>query len=465
MRAPRAGGARPPAAIRAALGELFSAAIEALEPGRLVARVLRLRATGLELRGPRGLLASLSTARGVVVVGAGKGAAGLAAAVEAHLGPAVAAGLVIVPPGYERRLARVSLAIGSHPLPDRRSVGATARLLAALDRTPEATVLVLLTGGASSLLASPAAGLTLADKRRATDLMLASGAGIAELNAVRKHLSAVKGGRLGARLAGRPAAALVVSDVPGDDLSVIGGGPTVPDPTTYADARAVLETYGLLGRVPASVRRHLDSGAMGALSETPKPGDRALAGVLTLLLATNATARAGVVREARRRGYQVALNARRSIDGPTGLAARAFAATIARRQTALSGPRPAVLVAGGETTVALGPRPGRGGRNQEFALEVGRALAGRPGWALLSAGSDGVDGPTAAAGAFADGTTVARAEAAGRSIDRALAHHNAFPLLSALGDLFTPGPTGTNVADLKIALVCKQAGWRLARGV
>jgi glycerate 2-kinase len=439
-----------PPAVRAALAALFAAALAALEPRRLVRRALGGRARR-----------ALPLERGVVVVGAGKGAAGLAAAVEAQLGAAVAGGVVIVPPGYERRLARVELAVGDHPLPDRRSAAAARRLLAALARAPEAAVVVVLTGGASSLLVAPAPGLTLADKRRTHALLLASGADIGETNAVRKHLSAVKGGRLAERLAGRPALALVVSDVPGDELAVVGSGPTVGDPTTYAAALAVLATRGLLHRVPARVRRHLGRGAAGALPETPKPGGRALRRVRTLLLAGNATARAGVSAAARRRGYPVVAHLRRPVTGDVRDAARLLAARILRRRAALAGPLPAALVAGGETTVAVGPAPGRGGRNQELALEVARALAGRPGWALLCASTDGIDGPTDAAGAFADGATVARARRAGLSIEGALARHDAYPLLRALGDLYRPGPTGTNVADLALALVWRDRGWRL----
>lgn len=468
-----------PTAVRATLAALFSAALAALEPTRLVRRVLGRRAGAVVLVDPRhgrrplvltsgvqpGSVHAGAVAPGVLVVGAGKGAAGLAAAVEATLGPSVVGGVIIVPAGCERPLARIALAIGGHPVPDRRSVAATARLLAAIAGAPSVAVLVLLTGGASSLLVAPAEGLTLADKRRTSALLLASGARIDEMNAVRKHLSAVKGGRLAERLAGRRAAALVVSDVPGDDPSVIASGPTVADPTTYADARRVLAAHGLDGRVPTRVLEHLERGIAGAVRETSKPGAPALMRMRTLVLASNATARAGAVAAARRRGYRIVVNVRRPLLGATAAAARAFAARIRRCQAKLRGPLPALLVAGGETTVQIGARAGRGGRNQEFALEVARALAGRSGWALLSAGTDGIDGPTDAAGAFVDGATLARAARAGWSVADAIARHDVFPLLGALGDLYRTGPTGTNVADLKLALVWKERGWRLPRAV
>jgi glycerate-2-kinase len=434
-----------PAAVRRALAALFGAATAALVPDRLIARVRRRIRLGPEL----------------VIVGAGKGVAGLAAAAERVLGAAVVGGLVIAPLGHERPLARVALALGGHPLPDAGSVRATARLLRTLALHPAIPVLVLLTGGASSLLAAPAPGLTLADKRRTTALLLACGARIDEINTVRKHLSAIKGGRLAARLVGRDVLALVVSDVPDDDLGVIGSGPTVADATTFADARAVLRAHDLEDRVPARVRRHLAAGVAGALADTPKRGARALRSTRTLLLASNATARAGAAAHARAHGYDRIIDVRTPLTGPTVAAAAGFAARIRRCQAHLRGTRPALLLAGGETTVALGSTRGRGGRNQEFALEVARRLAGRPGWALLSAGSDGIDGPTDAAGAFADGATIARAVRAGCSVDDALARHDVFPLLDRLRALYRTGPTGTNVADLKIALVWRDRGWRL----
>jgi glycerate 2-kinase len=476
---PRGAPGVTPPAVRAALAALFSAALARLEPLRLVRRVLQRRAGAVVLTDPRrgkrpvvltaevqpGRARAGAVAPGVVVVGAGKGAGGLAAAVETALGASVAGGVVIVPAGCERPLVRIALAVGGHPVPDHRSAAATTRLLAAIEAAPGAPVLVLLTGGASSLLVAPAEGLTLADKQRTNALLLASGAGIDEMNAVRKHLSAVKGGRLAAHLVGRRVGALVVSDVPGDDVSVIASGATVGDPTTYGDARRILAVHDLEGLVPARVLDHIERGMAGAVPETPKPGTPALKWMPTIVLASNATARAGAVAAARHWGLQRIVNVRRPLTGATANAAGVFAARIGRCQAMLRGPLPVLLVAGGETTVQIGAYAGRGGRNQEFALEVARALAGRPGWALLSAGTDGIDGPTDAAGAFADGTTLARAACAGWSITDALARHDAFPLLDALGDLYRTGPTGTNVADLKLALVWKERGWWLPRGV
>jgi glycerate 2-kinase len=455
---------RAPAAVRVFLASLFDAAIAALDPAELVTRRLRRDGRTLVFRGARGKPFRLPLQRGVIVIGAGKGAATLASAVESVAGDAVIDGVVIVPRGYERPLRRIALARGSHPVPDDQSVAATARLFACVARHPRLPVVVVLSGGASSLLVRPARGLTLADKRRTTRLLLRSGADIHEVNTVRKHLSAVKGGRLTVSLAGRKVTALIVSDVPGDDLGTIGSGPLSADPTTYADALAVLARYEVRDRVPATVVRHLERGARGLVAETPKQPPRA-ASLRTVLLAGNATARRGALRAARRQGVATTIEIRPPLTGTTADAARILAGRIVRSQEALRTGGAAVIVAGGETTVTVGRGAGRGGRNQELALAVASLLAGRPGWALLCAGTDGIDGPTPAAGAFADGTSARRAKRAGRSVDEALRRHDVYPLLAATGDLFSPGATGTNVADLSLALVWKTRGWRLPPAV
>lgn len=453
-----------PAAVRRTLATLYAAAIAAVDPHDVAAAALRRAAGRLVVRGQGGR-AVLPLRHGLVVVGAGKGAAGLAAGVESVLGSDVLDGVVIVPRGYERTLRRIAVAHGDHPIPGGRSRSASRRVLAMLERHPRAAVLVVLTGGASSLLTAPAPGLTLADERRMGAWLLASGIDIAGVNAVRKHLSAITGGRLAARLIGRPAAALVVSDVPGDDLAVIGSGPTVADPTTYAHALAVVRGAAEPRAVPPRVRRHLERGARGRISETPKPGSAAARACPTLLVAVNRTARAAAVAAVRRAGFRTIVALRRPLTGDTTVAAHMIARRIRRCQASLRGSLPALVIAGGETTVRLGRTAGRGGRNQELAAAVAAALAGVPGWAMLAAGTDGIDGPTDAAGAFADGATEARAIRAGRPLAAALGGHDVYPCLALIGDLFSPGPTGTNVADLVIALVWKNRGWRLLRRV
>jgi glycerate-2-kinase len=440
----------------------YEAAIAAVDPVDVARGAVTRTRTHAVVRS-RGQRVALPLRDGVVVVGAGKGAAGLAAGVEAVLGDHVVDGLVIVPPGYARPLARIVVVHGSHPVPDRQSVAATRRLLATLMRHPRAAVLVVLTGGASSLLAAPASGLTLADLRRVNAWLLASGIAIEGMNAVRKHCSAIGGGRLAEVLVGRSAAALVISDVPGNDLSVIGSGPTVADPTTYADALAIVRASGRAVTLPARVRRHLERGARGRIAETPKAGSAAARACPTMLVAGNATACAGAAAWARRAGLRTVVTVRRPFAGDTETVARAMTRVIARVQRGLRGSRLALVVAGGETTVRLGSKAGKGGRNQALAAAIASALDGTDGVALLAAGTDGIDGPTDAAGAFADGSSARRALRSGRGLPNALARHDVYPTLAALGDLFLRGPTGTNVADLVIALVWKDRGWRLPR--
>jgi glycerate-2-kinase len=444
VRPPR-GRAAGPRGARATLGALYDAAIAALEPRTLLRAARSSHAV---------LLASvLDGGAPVLVVGAGKGAARIAAALERET--AVGGGLVIVPPGYGCALRRVRVRLARHPVPDRRGLAATRALLRLLRRHPRDPVCVVLTGGASSLLVAPAPGLTLGDLTRTGALLLRSGARIAEMNAVRAHLSAVTGGRLGVRLRGRRAVTLVLSDVPGDDLAVIGSGPTLPDPTTFADAVRVVRAYDIESRLPPRVRRHLRRGLAGRVAETPKP--RARGGIPTVLLGGNATACAAVVRAARARGHGTRSRLRRPLIGEPAAAARRLAAAIRALHRRVRRGTTAVLAAGGETTPRLAPGGhfGRGGRSQELALEVARLLAGEPGWALLCAGTDGIDGPTDAAGAFVDGTTVARATRAGWPLADTLARHDVYPLLEAIGALHRPGPTGTNVADIALALVAR----------
>jgi glycerate-2-kinase len=306
---------------------------------------------------------------------------------------------------------------------------------------------VLLSGGASSLLACPAGELTLEDLAATTRALLEAGAEIEQLNAVRKHLSAMAGGRLAQRTAARRVEVLAISDVPGDRLDVIGSGPFAADPTTYADALAVLAERGVLERVPARVRAHLEAGARGELDETPKPGDPALSRVHTTLLATNRDAVEVARDAAQRRGLGV-----RVVSNPLAGEAREagrWLVALARRARAS---QPLCLVAGGETAVTVRGR-GRGGRNQELALAAALALDRGPATALLAAGTDGSDGPTDAAGAFADEGTVERGRRAGVDALAALAENDSYGFFAAEGGLWVTGPTRTNVMDLALVRV------------
>ncbi len=425
-------------AARRDLAAIFTAAIAAVDPARLV---------GEFLVGPA-RPAWLGGAPAVAVVGAGKAAARMAAGVEATLGPTTLTGIAVVPPGDTTPLRAIRVVHGSHPLPDERSCAAAGEVAAFLAATPAETPLLwLISGGASSLLVEPRPPLTLADKLAVHDLLLRSGVAIDDVNAVRKHLSTVKGGGLLRAAAGHAMQTLLLSDVVGDDPAVIGSGPTVPDPTTYGDALAILARHGLTGRVPKSVIELLHRGARGEIDETVKPDDPLAAAAPAAVIGSNRVALRAAACAAKQLGYQPVVE-EAPLVGDTTRAAQAWAERV-RAQSGAASAR-WCLLAGGETTVMVRGR-GRGGRNQEFALAAAGRLAGRP-VAALSAGTDGIDGPTDAAGAFVDGRTCERARQAGLDPAGALAANDSHSFFAALGDLHRCGPTGTNVMDIKVAL-------------
>jgi glycerate 2-kinase len=372
----------------------------------------------------------------------------IAAAGKAAIG--MATGLLEVVPGApgvaiaptaSSDLARIRVRKGSHPVPDGDTFAATRALLVGIGRAPlDVTVLVLLSGGASSLMAAPAAGLRRADKVELGRWLLRSGLAIREMNTVRKHASGVKGGGLLARAFPREVVSLVLSDVPGDDLGTIASGPTVADPTTYAEALAAVRGAKGGGPAPAATLRHLELGAAGKRPETLKPGDRRLARSEARVIGSNGTALDAAGQAARSLGYTV----RR---GPP-LAGEAVDCAGALARALPSSPsRPTCVLSGGETTVTVARGQGRGGRCQELALAAAGVLPA--GWALLAAGTDGIDGRTRAAGAFADAAV--RRLGAG-AIAGALRDHDSHGLLATRGHLLVTGPTGTNAMDLVVAL-------------
>jgi glycerate 2-kinase len=309
----------------------------------------------------------------------------------------------------------------------------------------QGAVFCLISGGASSLLVRPRPPVTLAEKMEVHRLLLACGAEIREVNAVRKHLSAVKGGGLLRDTRMRPITTLVLSDVIGDDPSVIGSGPTTADPSTFADALDVLERYGLVDRVGRTVRDLLARGTSGEEKETVKPGDPVSLGTETIVVGSNQMALAAAASEARRLGYEPLLDPA-PVLGDTTVAARQW---LRNARPRVDGRR-RCAIAGGETTVTVRGR-GRGGRNQEFALALVEALDGAA-MAVLSAGTDGIDGPTDAAGAFVDGASLSRALAMRLDPASALVANDSYEFFDRLGDLLRCGPTGTNVMDIKLAV-------------
>jgi hydroxypyruvate reductase len=420
---------------RAALS-IFRAALDAADPFRAVRSHVRLGRDTLSVAGEPYRLAGFDR---IWIAGAGKAAVAMAFALEDLLGDRLAGGAISVPDGVASNLSKVSVHHASHPYPDRRSVAAgraIARLASACG--PRDLLLCVISGGASALMALPAPGVTLAIKKRVTKLLQTRGATIHELNAVRKHLSAIKGGHL-ARLA-HPATviSLILSDVIGDDLSAIGSGPTVPDPTTCDDARRILERYAV--PLPSAT-----------LSETPKPRDPLFRRVRNVIVGSNRQSIEAARAKAESLGYRTIVLST-TIDGETRDIARMHAA-IAREilaEQAHTGRRERVcFLSGGETTVTVRGK-GLGGRNQEFVLAALAALEGTRGVTIFSAGTDGLDGPTDAAGAIAE-TSRSLAPDARRYLD----DNDSYHFFERQGGLIKTGPTGTNVMDVRILLVEK----------
>jgi hydroxypyruvate reductase len=394
-----------------------------------------------------------------LVLGAGKAGGSMAAAVEAAW-PAGApiSGLVVtrydyLPPAFAARQksgsTRIEVVEAAHPVPDEAGRRAAARIGAlARGLSEDDLVLCLISGGASSLLALPAEGVSLDEKQAINRALLKSGAAIDEMNCVRKHLSAIKGGRLARACAPAQVVSLLVSDVPGDAPATIGSGPTVPDPTTCADALAVLARYAI--PVSAAIRARLESGEL----ETPKPGDPAFAGNAVHIIATPQRSLEAAAAAARAAGIEAHILGD-EIEGESrevGKVHAALARQIARRGQPFS--RPCVVLSGGETTVTVRPGvSGRGGRGTEFLLGCAIALQGEPNVHVLAADTDGIDGSEENAGAFVSPSTLARAAALGLSPRAMLDGNDAYGFFAALGDLVVPGPTFTNVNDFRALLV------------
>jgi glycerate 2-kinase len=423
--------------------KIFRAGVAGVEPGRAVRRNLRRRGSvvrvgGRPLRvGPNG---------SVRIVAIGKAAGAMLDAAGPVLG-ARSATLAVTPRGFPAARHGFRTVFGEHPVPETGSFRAGRALLEFVTSAePADVVLFLISGGGSAVAEAPADGLTPIDLSRTTELLLRSGAPIGAMNAIRRHLSRIKGGHL-AEAAGRARfATLALSDVVGDAPEDIASGPTVPDPSTFRDAVSAVHRYGLGSRLPAPVIRHLSDGLRGRRAETLKPGSMRFRGAPFVLIGSNRLALDAAAESARAFGYRTAV-APRPVVGETRRAASRFV-------NGLLGPRPGgprAFLAGGETTVRLGARPGRGGRNQEFALSTARAVAGRNA-VVLSAGTDGIDGPTDAAGGWVDGDTWNRSVRRGVDLPRALARHDAYGALDRLGSLWRTGPTGTNVMDLHIGL-------------
>ena len=389
----------------------------------------------------------------VLVIGAGKASGAMAATVEGIWGDRIVDGLVAVKDGHVAPTRRVRLVEAGHPVPDERGAEAAEEIRVLAEAAgADDLVLVLVSGGSSALTPAPAPPITLADKQDVTRLLLAAGANIGQLNTVRKHCSMLKGGQLARAASPARVEALLLSDVIGDPLDVIGSGPTAPDDSTFAEALAVLDRFGLRGRAPSAVVERLERGARGEIPETPKGGDPLFARVRNTVIGNNALVVDAAALRARELGFAPHVLTR-AFEGEAREAARGFV-ELARAIREGRGPiaPPACVIAGGETTVTVRGR-GRGGRCQEFALAAALAMDGMKNAVLLAVGTDGSDGPTDAAGAIVHGESAARGRAKGMNLKARLEDNDANPVFAGLGDLVVTGPTNTNLLDLYLLLL------------
>lgn len=426
---------------RARLEQLFSAALEAVDPARAVAKAVQRSGDQIEIVGE-----PLEPGARLVVLAVGKAAGTMARALEAVVGDRIAAGLVVVPDGLAVDLEHMTLRETAHPIPDERCERAGRMVIDLVaGARPDDVLLAMISGGASSLVSCPVDAVTLSDLANTTQRLLQGGAAIGELNAVRKHLSRLAGGRLAAHATSRRIEVLAISDVPGDRLDVIGSGPLAADPTTYRDALDSVSRIG--GEFPERVRAHLEAGARGEFDDTPSPGAAVFERIRSTLLASNVTAIEAACRAAEERGM-------RALALPACLAgeARIVGRRLAALGTSMVSSRPVCAIAGGETAVVVRGN-GRGGRNQELALAAAVEFAGNRKVALLAAGTDGIDGPTDAAGAYVDGETLARGSDLGVDARAALADNDSHSFFDREGGILRTGPTGTNVMDLAFLYV------------
>ena len=391
----------------------------------------------------------------ILVIGGGKASAGMALEVERILGNKMLGGSVNIPV-YTKpwpRSSRIEFNPATHPIPSEKGVRGVKKMLQLVDEPSRRDlVMCLISGGGSALMPFPAKGVRLSDKQQTTELLLKSGATIQETNTVRKHLSGIKGGRLAEKLFPSTVVSVIVSDVVGDDPESIASGPTVPDYTTFEDAFNVLQRHGLWHMVPKSVRYHISRGRRGGLEETPKSRSSVFRQVHNVIVGSSKVACEAAAKALRKRGYRPLILSTR-IQGEArdvGRILTGIVSDIRRNQIPFS--PPAALVAGGETTVTVHGK-GRGGRNQELALASAFSLGSIPGVLFASIGTDGVDGPTDAAGAVVDGTTIERGLKMGLDAQGFLDANNSYPFFKKLGDLIVTGPTGTNVNDVMIAIV------------
>ncbi len=434
---------------------ILAASIAAVDPAAAVASHVRREGDRLLFFSRGSLLkeVDLGGVRRILVVGAGKATASMARAVERVFGDRIDAGCICVKDGYTEPLTKIECIEASHPVPDGRGMAGARKILGLLAGAGEHDlVLSLISGGASALMPLPADPVTLEEKRATTAILLKSGAAIDEINTVRKHLSLVKGGTLARAVKGAAVVNLMVSDVVGDHIDIIGSGPFAPDRSTFRGALGVLERYGIAAAVPAAVARRLRDGANGTIEENPGPDNPVFSRVTNLVIASNIMALEAARKEAEGRGYHAVILSS-MIEGDTKDAAF-WHSRIAREVVVSSNPLPppACVISGGETTVTV-RGDGLGGRNMEFALHAAQFIDGLDGCTIASIGTDGTDGPTDAAGAVIDGATARDAREQGIDIHEYIERNDSYHFHDRLGNLIITGPTNTNVMDVRILLV------------
>jgi len=430
--------------------EIFNAGLKPVDPATAIRRFIDLDGEVLTVADRA---YSLADYENLILIGFGKACAAMARALEAVLGGAIRKGAINVKDGHSLPLKVVQIQEAGHPVPNQAGVAGTRKIIQLLKESGERDlVLCVISGGGSALLPYPAQGLTLQDKQQVTRLLLECGATIHEINAIRKHLSRVKGGRLARLVYPSTLVSLILSDVVGDDLDSIASGPTVPDRSTFDDCLKILNRYDLVARVPENVLAILKQGAAGVIAETPKEGDPAFEKTQNVIIGSNALAVSAARDKAGELGY-TSLVLSTLIEGETREVAKVHAAVA--KEIRLSGnpvSPPACVISGGETTVTIRGK-GLGGRNQEFVLAAAIDIDGLDRVVVLSAGTDGTDGPTDAAGALADGNTVSEGRGKGLDAEQFLRENDSYNYFRRIESLLITGPTYTNVMDLRLILV------------
>jgi hydroxypyruvate reductase len=436
--------------LRASAKKIFRFSLKAVDPYYAIKKQIKLHEDNLWVGRS---LYRLKDTRRILVIGAGKASAPMAQAVEKILGPRIRKGMVVTKQGYVAPLRRIKLVQGGHPLPDKGGLEGTRRSLKLISNlNQDDLVICLISGGGSSLLVSPGPGISLKDVKELTDQLLRCGADIKEINTIRKHISQIKGGRLAQKAYPAHVITLILSDVIGSRLDSIASGPTAPDTTTFSDCLKIIQKYKLKNMIPKSIHDHLKKGAQGKIKETPKPGDPIFKKVRNSIIGSNSLALEAARKKAEGLGFNTAIISR-PVSGDTTRAAVKHG-NFAKRIQGTGDPvsPPACLVSGGETTVKIRGK-GLGGRNQEFVLVGATKIAGLKNIVMLSAGTDGTDGPTDAAGAICDGKTIERALQKGLDPKQYLDNNDSYHFFGKLGDLLKTGPTNTNVMDVHLVLV------------